>query len=184
MSRRSCGSGARSVTPAQCRGSGLDRGLSPVVGKTLELGVGVLFVALLTATFFGGLVPEYRTAVGAELGERATVAAAERVEAAVPGDRPVGVDRRVTVRLPPTIRGDPYRVVAVAADGGPALRLVHPDPAVGGRVRLAVRADASVSGSWTSTSPSQVLVSTTDRAEGVVSVRLVDAESDRSGDAP
>ncbi len=150
-----------------------DRGLSPVVGKTLELGVGVLFVALLTATFFGGVAPDYRAAVGSELGDRTLAAAADRIEAAVPAADHPHVDRRVTVRLPGTIRGDPYRIVA--ADGPPSVRLVHPDRTVGGRVRLDLPVSASVRGSWRSTSPSRVVVGI---SGSDVSVRLVDAPSE------
>ena len=150
-----------------------DRGLSPVVGKTLELGLGVLLVALLTATFFGSVAPDYRAAVGAEVGDRTLAAAADRIEAAVPGSDVVRVDRRVTVRLPDTIHGSPYRI---AADGAsPAsVRLAHPKEAVGGRIRLAVPGSAAVRGSWRSTSPSRVVVTAT---RGSLSVRLVDGES-------
>jgi hypothetical protein len=151
--------------------SGTDRGLSPVVGKTLELGIGVLFVALLTATFFGGLVPDYRTTVGAELGDRALVAAGDRLETAAPSERFDRVDRRVTVRLPETIRGDAYRIVAADDAGDPTLRLVHPHPSIGGRLRLAIPRRASISGSWTSSSPSWATVSVTDES---FAVRLVD----------
>jgi hypothetical protein len=171
-----------------------DRGLSPVVGKTLELGVGVLFVVLLTAMFFGGVVPEYRTAVGDEIGDRALVAGAERVEAAVPDGSYPRVDRRVAVRLPPAIRGDPYRIVAERGSGTDsdaetergsgtnrdadshvaALALVHPDPRIGGRVRLAVPRDIEISGSWTSASPSRVVVRDGD---GGLSVRLEDGDA-------
>jgi len=179
-----------------------DRGLSPVVGKTLELGVGVLFVALLTATFFGGVVPEYRAAVSDEIGDRALVAGAERVEAAVPDGSYPSVYRRVAVRLPPAIRGDPYRIVAERdvgsdhdADADPergsgteraadtrvaALTLVHPDPDVGGRVRLAVPGDVTVSGSWTSASPSRVVVR---GGDGGLSVRLEDGDTSTAAEA-
>ena len=154
-----------------------DRGLSPVVGKTLELGVGVLFVALLTATFFGGVAPDYRAAVGAELGDRTLTAAADRIEAAVPGTAYPRIDRTVSVRLPATVRGDPYRIVA---DGRtPSVRLVHPDRTVGGRLRLALPDSVAVRGSWRSTSPSRVVV---DSADGTVSVRLADGPSERDAD--
>ncbi|WP_199723013.1 hypothetical protein [Halobellus sp. Atlit-38R] len=153
------------------RGRPFDRGLSPVVGKTLELGVGVLFVALLTATFFGGIAPDYRAAVGTELGDRALLAAAERVEAAVPTDTDVRADRSVAVRLPPAIRGDPYRVVVANDTSRPALRLVHPDASIDGRIRLTVPDTTAVSGSWDSASPSRAVVVVT---EGRLSIRLVD----------
>jgi hypothetical protein len=138
--------------------SATDRGLSPVVGKTLELGVGVLFVALLTATFFGGIAPDYRAAVGTELGDRTLVAAAERTEAAVPPGDVLDVDRRVAVRLPETIHGDPYRIVAGRRGDVPTLTLVHPDDRVGGRLRLGVPGDVAVGGAATSTSPSWIRV--------------------------
>ena len=153
-----------------------DRGLSPVVGKTLELGVGVLFVALLTATFFGAVAPDYRAAVGSELGDRTPTAAADRIEAAVPAGDYAALDRTVTVRLPATIRGDPYRIVAHADP--PSVALVHPDRTVGGRLRLDLPGSVAVRGSWRSTSPSRAVVDDTD---GTVSVRLVDGVAD--GDA-
>lgn len=132
----------------------MDRALSPVVGKGLEVGIAVLFVALLTTTLYGGVVPDYRTAAGAEVGERALVGAAERVEGAVP-TRSVGVERAVSAPLPDTIRGDPYRVRA--ANG--TLVLDHPNPGVGGRVRLAMPSRASnVTGTWTSSDRSWVVV--------------------------
>ena len=157
---------------AASRTNTLDRGLSPVVGKTLELGVGVLFVALLTTTLFGGLAPDYRDAVGAELGERTLVAAAERTEAAVPdGDvldhaDAVGVegtrfDRRVSLRLPTSIRDDPYRIAADSTADGSVVALVHPDPRIGGRVRLAIPDSLTVSGSVSSESSSWIHVTAT-----------------------
>lgn len=169
----------------QSRGRSCDRGLSPVVGKTLELGVGVLFVALLTATFFGGIAPDYRAAVGTELGDRTLVAAAERVEAAVPADTGIRADRSVAVRLPPAIRGDSYRVVVANDTSTPALRLVHPDASIGGRIRLTVPDATVVRGSWDSASPSRAVVVVT---EGRISIRLLNerngasrlAERDRS----
>ena len=177
MSRR------RSTARSGCRPAGRpsqelrDRGLSPVVGKTLELGIGVLFVALLTAMFFGSVAPDYRAAVGAELGDRTVAAAADRVETAVPDTEYRRVDRHVTVRLPETIRGDPYRIVA--ADDPPSVRLAHPDRAVGSRLRLDVPGSLTIRGSWRSTSPSQVVVASTGDN---VSVRLTDATSEGDAD--
>ena len=165
MSLRRFGrSGARSA----------DRGLSPVVGKTLEIGVGVLFVALLTATFFGGVTPDYRASVGTELGDRTLVAAAERTEAAVPPDDAVRIDRRAGLRLPETIHGDPYRIVAGEVDGEPVLTLRHPDGRIGGRLRLSLPDRTAVSGSVTSASPSWIRVVGSD--EGGIRVTLGDDE--------
>ncbi|SFR36417.1 DUF7266 family protein [Halogeometricum limi] len=138
-----------------------DRGLSPVVGKSLELGIVVLFIALLTTSFYGSIVPDYRTAAAAEVGERALVGAAERVESAVP-ERTSRLDRRVAVSLPPTVRGDPYRVRAVsnASDGTTALVLDHPDAGIGGRVTLTLPTrPVDVSGTWRSSSESWAVVS-------------------------
>ncbi|MFB6092397.1 MAG: hypothetical protein ABEK02_05240 [Haloquadratum sp.] len=174
---RSGGAVGRDTAPA-------DRALSPVVGKTLELGVGVLFVALLTATLFGGVAPAYHAAVGAELGDRTLAAAATRIDAALPptGGRDLRLEREVAVRLPPEIRGEPYRIVATQSDAGATLALRHPNGAVDGRIRLALPDGASIRGSWTSTSPSRVRV----RARAVeggtrVTVALVDG--DRSPDS-
>lgn len=191
--RGSVGRAARKSTDSR------DRGLSPVVGKTLELGVGVLFVALLTTTLFGGLAPDYRDAVGAELGERTLVAAAERTEAAVPdgdvvdadriGVESVQFERRVGLRLPSSIRDHPYRIVAEPTANGSAVVLVHPDPRIGGRIRLAVPASARVTGSASSESRSWIRVTATaDR----LTVRLVDGSavdtdestSERRSEAP
>ena len=90
---------------------GNDRALSPVVGKTLELGVMVLLVALLTATLYGGVVPEYRSTAAGELGDRTLARAAGDVERAVPPNETGGLPHeeaavavRAPVHLPGTIR--------------------------------------------------------------------------------
>ena len=100
----------------------------------------------------------------------ALVAAAERVEAAVPADTDVRADRSVAVRLPPAIRGDPYRVVVANDTSTPALRLVHPDASVDGRIRLTVPDATVVRGSWDSAPPSRAVVVVT---EGRISIRLL-----------
>ncbi|MDS0297902.1 hypothetical protein NDI76_04035 [Halogeometricum sp. S1BR25-6] len=137
-----------------------ERALSPVVGKSLELGVVVLFVAVLSASFYGGIVPEYRTTAAAEAGDRALVGGAERVERAVP-ERPGRIERRVAVSLPATLRGDPYRIRAASDPEANATALVldHPDVGVGGRVRLSFPTrGANVTGTWESASDSWVVV--------------------------
>jgi hypothetical protein len=143
-----------------------DRALSPVVGKTLELGLVVLYLALVTTALYGGIVPDYRTAAGASVADRTLASGAERVETAVPPNAThVAVERRVP--LPTTIRGEQYRITATNRS---TLSLRHPNPAIGGRVRLVVPASVvSVAGTWQSGAPAAVTVSR--NATGLV-VRL------------
>lgn len=133
-----------------------DRGLAPVVGKTLEIGIVLLFTAGLSTALFGGVVPDYRTAVGDEVAERTTVAAAERVDAAVPPPaRTVRVERRVP--LPDTIRGASYRVAVEDR----LLVLEHPASGIGATARLALPSRvASVEGTWHSGADTTVVVTT------------------------
>lgn len=146
------------------------RGLTPAVGKALEVGVVVLFVGVMTTALYGGVVPDYRDAVGEEVAERTVAAAAERIENAVP---PAARHARVVHRvdLPVRIRGANYRVVAAER----AIVLEHPSPEIGARTRLALpaRVDA-VSGSWESGGAAVVLV--TGDADGL-DVRLTDRET-------
>lgn len=145
-----------------------DRGLAPVVSKALEAGIVVLYVGLLVAALYGTVVPGYRTAAGAEVGERALAAAAERVQQAVP-PAARDVDARYRVDLPRTIRGRGYRIRA----DGRTLVLDHPHPAVGGEAELALPPRvARVEGAWSSREPAVVRV--TD-IPGGLAVRL-DAE--------
>ncbi|KPN30009.1 hypothetical protein SY89_00729 [Halolamina pelagica] len=138
-----------------------DRALTPAVGKALELGIVVLFVGVLTTALYGGAVPQYRDVVGGEVGDRAVVAAAERVENAVP---PSASDVRTvhSVHLPRSIRGENYGI----AVENRTLVLDHPSPAVDARARLALpdRVD-SVDGAWRSSDDTVVLV--TDGADGL-----------------
>ncbi|QKY20860.1 hypothetical protein B4589_010905 [Halolamina sp. CBA1230] len=136
------------------RFDGDDRGVTPAVGKALEVGIVVLFVGAMTTALYGGAVPDYRDAVGAEVGDRAVVAAAERVENAVPPT--AGSVRTVhEVDLPRTIRGENYRL---AVEDG-VLVLDHPSPAVDARARLALpQRVESVDGAWRSSDDAVVLV--------------------------
>jgi type II secretory pathway pseudopilin PulG len=116
-----------------------DRGVAPVVGKSLELAVTVILVGLLAGALYGGLLPQYRTATGAELADRTLSTAATQVETAASrvdvaaNANATRASATVTVRLPGTIRGEAYRIRAVE---NASLALVHPHPAVGGRIRL------------------------------------------------
>lgn len=138
-----------------------DRALTPAVGKALELGIVVLFVGVLTTALYGGAVPQYRDVVGGEVGDRAVVAAAERVENAVP---PSTSDVRTvhSVDLPRSIRGENYGI----AVENRTLVLDHPSPAVDARARLALPDRVnSVDGAWRSSDDTVVLV--TDGADGL-----------------
>lgn len=149
--------------------SSAERALSPVVGKTMEVALVTLFVALLTSTLYGGVVPGYRTAAADEVGDRTLAAAAERVETAVPPDA-MAVDSEARVDLPRTLRGAQYRLRA----NGSTLALDHPNDALDGRVSLSLpEAVVSVSGSWES--DDTTVVEVTDAADGTdgLAVELV-----------
>jgi hypothetical protein len=148
---------------------GRDRGATPVVGKALEVALLVLLAALLTTALFGGVLPTYRTAAGAELADRTLARSAGAVERATPADPAAwdSFDRSLRVSLPGRIRGERYAVRA--ADG--ALRLDHPRAGVGGAVRPALPGNATLAGVWRSDRPARVRVRL--RPDGAVRVRLV-----------
>lgn len=111
------------------------RGLTPVVTKTLAIGIAVLYVAGMTTVLLGGVVPAYETRAGAELGERVLATAAGEIEQAPPaveGD----VETRSTVVLPETIADSGYRLVV--SNDTDRLVLDHPDAAVETETRLSL----------------------------------------------
>lgn len=131
-----------------------DRAVTPAVGKSLEAGLVVLFVGLLATVLLGGFVPDYRTASGAQLGDRVLTTASQEVEAAVPPTARE-VDARRTVDLPSNIAGEGYEV---GVDGR-SLVLDHPDRAVRGRVRLVLPPSVDrVDGGWESGAEQVVVV--------------------------
>lgn len=145
-----------------------DRAVTAVVGKTLELALVVLFLGLLSTALFGGAVPEYRTVAGQEVGERALSLGAQRVQQAVPpeaGGDVVAARATARVDLPRTIRGEAYRVTT----SGRALVLDHPHPGVETRTRVALPANATLTGTWESRGDPTVRV--TEGTDGLV-VRL------------
>ena len=148
-------SGGRQFKEQVNRRSGADdRAVTPSVGKALEGGIVVLFVGLLTTMLLGGLVPDYRAATGAELGDRVLATASQEVERAVPSTVRA-VDARRSVDLPSSIAGEGYEI----RTDGRWLVLDHPDPAVGGRVRLVLPATVdSVDGVWQSGADTAVTV--------------------------
>lgn len=132
-----------------------DRAVAPAVGKTLEIGIGVLVVILLTSTLYGSVVPAYRTTAGEELADRTLATAVATTERTVP---PVGahVSASRRVDLPATIRGATYELHAT----GGAIALRHPHPAIGGRAPIALPDRVlTVSGRWRSTDPFVVTAS-------------------------
>ena len=130
-----------------------DRGLTGPVGKSLEVAIVVLFIGLLSTTLFGGVVPEYRSAAGTEVGERVLALSAERIQQTVPPSV-AGATARHRVDLPRTIRGKSYQI----RTEGRTLVLDHPHPAVGGQTPVALPASATLSGSWESHGDPAVVV--------------------------
>lgn len=166
----SASSGGASPSP-RCESISDDRrGLTPAVGKALEVGIVVLFVGILTTALYGNAVPTYRDTVADEVTDRTVVAAAERVENAVP---PPASTARVVHRvdLPASIRGAGYRIAAVNR----SLVLRHPSPTISARTALALpgRVDAIV-GEWESGAETFVVVSGT---EDGLTVRLTDRDA-------
>lgn len=110
-----------------------ERAVSPVVGKLLAAGITLLFVAGMSTTLYGGVVPGYQAAAGDELGERVLATAVSAVESA---DPPVGgtVDTQRTLTLPATIDDTAYTLVL----SNESLRLAHPDAGIGAETPLAL----------------------------------------------
>ena len=132
-----------------------DRGLTPVVAKTLEIGIVLLYVALVTTALYGGVVPHARSDAAGVVGDRALAAAATSVEDAVPSEpaRTVSVRERVT--LPDALRGRPYAI----RGSGRTLVLESAAPGVGGRARLSLPSRVrAVNGTWHSGRPAVVVV--------------------------
>jgi len=143
-----------------------DRAVTPIVSKTLEIGLVVLFVGGLSTALFAGAVPDYRDAAADRVADRSLAGAATEIENAVP-PRAASVRVERSVDLPATIRGSGYRIVAV--DG--RVRLDHPNPSVDGSLRLALpERVASVSGTWRSGAETVIAVAGED---GRLSIRLV-----------
>ncbi|MFY4812977.1 DUF7266 family protein [Haloarcula sp. AONF1] len=142
-----------------------NRALSTVVEKLLSMGLVLLYIGLVTTTLYGGTVPAYQSAVGAELGDRTLAEATARVEQAIPPNART-VSATVRVSLPETIDGAGYSI----RTDGTALVLDHPDPEIGGRTRLVLPDSVdTLEGEWQSGSPTVVTVSGT---RGSVTVTL------------
>jgi FlaG/FlaF family flagellin (archaellin) len=123
-----------------------NRAVAPVVGKLLATAIAVLYIAGTTSLLLGGVVPEYRTAVGEELSERTLAEAAATVERAASGSGST-TEAHVRADLPPTIRDGSYRLVL--RNG--TLVLDHDDPGLDARTRLSMPSKVhTVEGSWSS----------------------------------
>lgn len=130
------------------------RAVTPAVAKSLEIGMVVLFVGLLTTVSLGGVVPDYQRAADVRVGDRVLAAASGEIESAVPPTAR-SVTTRHSVDLPARIGGQAYELRV----DGRELVLAHPDPAVAGRTRLVLpdRVD-SVDGRWDSGAETVVVV--------------------------
>lgn len=123
-----------------------ERAMTPVVGKTLAIGIILLYIGGMTTILLGGTVPEYRSNAGSELGDRVLATAGGTIEGSVT-DANGTVDTSQTVELPPSIREHSYELELAAG----RLRLHHPDPKIGGAVRLSVPPTVTVeNGTWRS----------------------------------
>jgi len=141
------------------------RGLSTVVEKLLSLSIVVLYTTLLTTVLYGGSVPAYQSAVGAELGERTLAEATTRVEQTVPpAARSADATRRV--ELPATIGGAAYEIRVE----GESLVLDHPDEDIEGQSRPVLPDRVTtLTGEWHSGETTVVTVTGT---RGNLTVRL------------
>lgn len=121
-----------------------ERALTPVVSKTLVIGIALLYVSGLTTLLLGGVVPEYRASAGEELGERVLAQAAGSIEGAVPEGNGT-VSHTATVDLPPTIEDRTYELVL----RGEQLILEH--ETAGAETRLSLPPGASTeNNTWAS----------------------------------
>ena len=119
-----------------------DRAMTPVVGKTLAIGIVLLYLGGMTTILLGGTVPEYRTHAGSELGDRVLATAGGSIEQSIPNANGT-VETNQTVDLPPMIREQSYELELA----GGKLRLRHPNPEIGGEIRLSLPPTTTVENS-------------------------------------
>jgi len=134
-----------------------DRGVTPVVGKGLEILVVLGYIALVAGVMYGGVVPAAREAGGAARGDQVLAAAATGVDAAVPATGR-NVSARHRVSLPDTIAGRRYTIRW--RDGG--LVLEHPAPEIGGHIPVSLPDRVvAVRGTWNGSGSAVVTVVST-----------------------
>lgn len=109
--------------------------MSPVVAKTLAVGLALLYVGGITAALLGGVVPGYETRAGAEMSERVVATAAGEIERAPPATDG-HVDARKTITLPEMVANSGYTLEL--SNGTDSLALRHSDPALETETRLAL----------------------------------------------
>lgn len=142
-----------------------DRAISPVIGKSMEATLVVLYIGLVTTALYGGAVPEYRAEAGSEVAERTLADTATDIEAAIPPEATTATVTRET-ELPATIAGEAYRIRA----NDDRLVLDHPNPSVEATAPLILpERVVAVSGAWQSGAEARLVVATTD---GGLEVRL------------
>jgi hypothetical protein len=131
-----------------------DRGVTPVVEKSLAAGIALLYVAGMTGLLLGGVVPAYEGEAGDELADRVLATAASGIEGTPPtvqGDASV----RREIELPTTVEGSGYRLVL----SGRTLVLDHPADGIGGETRLSLPAAVTAEeGVWAGGGPLVVTV--------------------------
>lgn len=131
-----------------------DRGVTPVVEKSLAAGIALLYVAGMTGLLLGGVVPAYEKQAGDELADRVLATAAGGIEGTPPAVRGDATVRR-ELELPATVEGSGYRLVL----SGRTLVLDHPADGIGGETRLSLPAGATVEdGAWEGGGPLVVTV--------------------------
>lgn len=125
---------------------GDQRAMTPVVSKTLAIGIALLYVGTMTTLLFGSVVPGYQTATGEELADRTLAAATGEIEQSVTA-ADGRVDRTTTVDLPERIDESQYSLELT----DDRLTLDHPDQHIGGETRLSLPPNLAIeNGTWQS----------------------------------
>jgi len=130
-----------------------DRAMSPVVEKSLAIGIALAYIAGTTGLVYGGLGPDYERATADELGERVLATAAGAIEGAPPAVDG-RIDRRRSIELPRTIDGERYEI-AVVDD---RLELDHPDDRLEAATTLSLPPGVTATGAYESDGPLEITV--------------------------
>lgn len=132
-----------------------ERAMTSVVGKSLAIGIVLLYLGGMTTVLLGGAVPEYRTHAGSELSDRVLATAGGSIEQSVPAANGT-VEANTAVELPPTIRERSYELELA----GSSLRLHHPNSEITGEIQLSLPPTVTVeNGTWRSGTVLRIRVS-------------------------